>query len=168
MIHKQNKNLSVPERITKLLPYYALFAYFLILNSHSNVSWMFFKWGLLPITQTQCQRLLDACAMWPRMTGSEMSTDWALVSLYRWRCAFRLLLWFRIEEQGSVKQDTALASEAISDNGSISHVIFPPGSIVVTSLNMSSRENEGSTLALVNSELVFWPITEMVGGECCS
>lgn len=31
--------------------------------------------------------------------------------LYRWRCAFRLLLWFRIEEQRSVKQDTALASK---------------------------------------------------------
>lgn len=71
----------------------------------------FFKWGLLPITQTQCQRLLDACAMWPRMTGSKMTTDWAFISLYRWRCAFRLLLWFRIEEQHSVKQDTALASK---------------------------------------------------------
>lgn len=41
----------------------------------------------------------------------------ALMSLYRWKYAFQLQLRFQIEEQCSVKQDAALASAAISDNG---------------------------------------------------
>lgn len=57
-----------------------------------------------------------------------------------------------------MKQSAVLASVTIFDNGRVSHTIFPLGSLVVTSFNMSSWEKEGCTLTLIISELVSDPL----------
>ena len=77
----------------------------------------------------------------------------ALMQFARQRFAFKLRLWFQIDERHSARENTDLASAAISDNGRAGRAAFPLGSLVVTSIDMPPWKRAGCTLTLFSDLL---------------